>query len=86
MFQSMKEEKAELQTALKKAIHALSFYADPNVYMVRLNSPRKTSVVAIDGGLMARLTLDDLSEHLDTAAWNELRRAQLMTGDADWEA
>ena len=83
MFQSMKEEKIELQTALKKALYALRFYADPNAYMVRHNSPRKTSIVVIDGGKMARTTLNDLVDHLDPAAWSELRRAQMMAGDDD---
>ena len=85
MFQSIKVEKAELQTALKKTIYALRFYADPDAYMVRLNSPRKTSIVVIDGGKMARLTLDDLKEHLDPEAWSKLRRAQFMAGDLDYE-
>ena len=83
MFENMKTEKAKLRTALDLATAALAFYADPESYRVRRSKPRITPVITIDGGKLARMTLDQLIAHLNDGAQCNLRRAHLMAGDDD---
>jgi hypothetical protein len=76
-------EKINLCKELKLATDALAFYADPSVYTVRLSNPLKTSVVTIDGGLLARMTLDDLTNHLYSDALLNLHFYHLQAGEDD---
>ena len=81
MLKSMQTEKAKLKIALRIATAALAFYANPNAYLLRRSNPVKTLVITIDGGMLARMTLADLAEHLDEDAQQDLRRYQLMAGE-----
>jgi hypothetical protein len=81
MFQSMKDERVKLQTALRLATAALGFYADPDSYDLMRFKPHVKPPAMIDNGKLARITLGDLTEFLDDDAQHNLRRCQLMVGE-----
>jgi len=81
LFQSMRDEKAKLRTALRLATDALGFYADPDGYQFKTTAARITPVVMRDNGDKARMTLQDLSEFLDETQRQKLRRYHLMSGE-----
>ncbi len=81
--QSLKTDQARLRKALKLATDALSFYADPAAYRYRGANPPITPAATIDGGKLARMTLDDLAKYLDDDAQCALRCAHWEAGEDD---
>ncbi len=68
----------DTKDALRLAIGALTFYGNPGLAHSSHSKPEMPSVATVDGGMLARMTLANLDEHLDDDARCELRRCQEM--------
>ncbi len=89
MSKSQRTKRVKMRKALKAlklATGALAFYAAPESYQYRGAggaNPPITPAATIDGGKLARMTLDDLAKYLDDDAQCALRCAHWEAGEDD---